>query len=102
MAESLQRSTLGSLKVGSSVNLERAMAADGRFGGYRLRAHRRHRDYHEEGQEDNAMWYHITVPKAVLRYIVAKGQYRHRRYQPHTVATVGSDGGGVHHPPYPG
>ena len=33
MAESLRRSALGSLQSGSPVNLERAMPADGRFGG---------------------------------------------------------------------
>ena len=34
MAESLRRSALGSLQSGSPVNLERAMPADGRFGGH--------------------------------------------------------------------
>ena len=32
MAETIRRSSLGSCKTGSQVNLERAMAADGRFG----------------------------------------------------------------------
>ena len=40
MAETIRRSSLGSCKVGSQVNLERAMAADGRFGGtYRKRSY---------------------------------------------------------------
>ena len=34
MAESLRRTNLGNLKRGSVVHLERAMAADGRFGGH--------------------------------------------------------------------
>ena len=34
MPETLRRSNLGQLKTGSKVNLERAMAADGRFGGH--------------------------------------------------------------------
>ena len=34
MNETLNRSSLGSLKQGSIVNLERAMAANGRFGGH--------------------------------------------------------------------
>ena len=34
MAETLRRSSLGTLKKGSRVNLERAMAANGRFGGH--------------------------------------------------------------------
>ena len=36
MAETIRRSSLGSCKAGSQVNLERAMAADGRFGGHIL------------------------------------------------------------------
>ena len=39
MAESLRRSNLGSLKRGSVVHLERAMAADGRFGGHMVTGH---------------------------------------------------------------
>lgn len=39
MNETLQRSSLGSLAVGSSVNLERAMAANGRFGGHIVSGH---------------------------------------------------------------
>lgn len=39
MAETLQRSSLGSLRPGDSVNLERAMAADGRFGGHIVQGH---------------------------------------------------------------
>ena len=34
MHETLNRSSLGSLRSGSKVNLERAMSADGRFGGH--------------------------------------------------------------------
>ena len=34
MAETLRRSSLGSLSKGSRVNLERAMHANGRFGGH--------------------------------------------------------------------
>lgn len=34
MAETLRRSSLGVLGKGAAVNLERAMAADGRFGGH--------------------------------------------------------------------
>ena len=39
MAESLRRTNLGSLKRGSVVHLERAMAADGRFGGHMVTGH---------------------------------------------------------------
>ena len=39
MAESLRRTNLCSLKRGSVVHLERAMAADGRFGGHMVTGH---------------------------------------------------------------
>lgn len=39
MHETLDRSSLGSLAAGSHVNLERAMAADGRFGGHIVSGH---------------------------------------------------------------
>ena len=39
MAETLERSSLGTLTKGSPVNLERAMAADGRFGGHIVAGH---------------------------------------------------------------
>ena len=39
MNETLSRSSLGSLSAGSPVNLERAMAAGGRFGGHIVTGH---------------------------------------------------------------
>ena len=39
MNETLKRSSLGVLKAGSMVNLERAMAANGRFGGHIVSGH---------------------------------------------------------------
>lgn len=39
MAETLQRSSLAELAAGAPVNLERAMAADGRFGGHIVQGH---------------------------------------------------------------
>ncbi|MBR1568605.1 MAG: riboflavin synthase, partial [Lachnospiraceae bacterium] len=39
MAETLRRTNLGSLPIGAKVNLERAMAANGRFGGHIVSGH---------------------------------------------------------------
>ena len=74
MAESLRRSSLGELSSGSPVNLERAMAADGRFGGHIVSGH-------IDGtgaiasfrREDNAVWITVSTPAPLLRYIVEKG-----------------------------
>lgn len=74
MAETLRRSSLGRLTRGSKVNLERAMAADGRFGGHIVSGH-------IDGigtvqslkPEGNAVWVRIQAERGVLKYIVEKG-----------------------------
>ena len=74
MHESLKRTNLGSMKSGSRVNLERAMAADGRFGGHIVAGH-------VDGtgkitsmeKDDNAVWIYIQAEPSVLKYIVEKG-----------------------------
>lgn len=74
MHESLNRSPLSDLRRGSRVNLERAMAADGRFGGHIVSGH-------VDGtgiisairEDDNAVWYTVRTSPAIMRYIVEKG-----------------------------
>ena len=74
MHETLDRSSLGALTNGSWVNLERAMAADGRFGGHIVSGH-------IDGigaiaalrRDDNAVWYTVRAAPSLLRYIVEKG-----------------------------
>lgn len=74
MHETLDRSSLGALGAGSLVNLERAMPANGRFGGHIVSGH-------IDGtgtiawvrRDDNAQWYTIHAPAHLLRYIVEKG-----------------------------
>lgn len=74
MAETLRRSSLGSLSKGSHVNLERAMPMNGRFGGHIVSGH-------IDGtgtvvskiKEDNAVWVKINAPQDILKYIVLKG-----------------------------
>lgn len=74
MAESLRRSSLGTLQGGSSVNLERAMAANGRFGGHIVSGHIDGTGtIASQKREDNAVWVKIKTPAPLLRYIVEKG-----------------------------
>ena len=74
MAETLRRSSLGSLKAGSHVNLERAMAADGRFGGHIVSGHIDGTGtIREFRREDNAIWVTVACDSGLLRYIVEKG-----------------------------
>lgn len=74
MAESLRRSSLGMLQGGSPVNLERAMAANGRFGGHIVSGHIDGTGtIASQKREDNAVWVKIKTPAPLLRYIVEKG-----------------------------
>ena len=74
MNETLSRSSLGSLRNGSPVNLERAMAADGRFGGHIVSGHIDGTGIISEIRNDGiAVWYTISAKSEILRYIVEKG-----------------------------
>lgn len=74
MHETLNRSSLSKLSRGSRVNLERAMPANGRFGGHIVSGH-------VDGvgtivnimRDDTAIWYTIKAESSILRYIVEKG-----------------------------
>ena len=74
MPETLRRSNLGELRGGDRVDLERAMAAGGRFGGHIVSGH-------IDGvgtitgqrREGIATWVTIAAPPEILRYIVEKG-----------------------------
>lgn len=91
MAETVRRSSLGILSQGSEVNLERAMAANGRFGGHIVSGH-------IDGtgtvrslvREENAIWVTIETPPEILKYIVHKGSICIDGISL-TVASVGSD-----------
>lgn len=74
MPETFRRSSLGELQIGSGVNLERAMAADGRFGGHIVAGH-----IDDTGlisnikREGNAVWITVQTPAPLLKYIIEKG-----------------------------
>lgn len=74
MAETLRRSNLGKLSAGSPVNLERAMAADGRFGGHIVSGHIDGTGTISDfRREDNAVWITVSCKPALLKYIIEKG-----------------------------
>lgn len=74
MAETVRRSNLGKLNAKDQVNLERAMAADGRFGGHIVSGH-------IDGtgkiisiqEEENAVWVEIQASDKIMKYIIEKG-----------------------------
>lgn len=74
MPETVRASSLQALKTNSKVNLERAMHANGRFGGHFVSGH-------VDGigtivrktAEQNAIYYTIQVSKELRRYMIHKG-----------------------------
>jgi riboflavin synthase len=74
MAETLERSCLGALTVGSHVNLERPMAVGARLGGHIVQGH-------VDGtgtvlqREPSENWeiVKVSLPAGLSRYVVAKG-----------------------------
>lgn len=74
MHETLNRSSLATLRAGSRVNLERALPADGRFGGHIVSGHIDGTGTITRIQtDDNAVWYTIQTTDELLRFIVEKG-----------------------------
>ncbi|MCI5842060.1 MAG: riboflavin synthase [Clostridiales bacterium] len=74
MAETLRRSNLGALKAGEAVNLERAMAADGRFGGHIVSGHvDNFGEIVDTSQEGSAFWLTLSAPPDLLELVVEKG-----------------------------
>ncbi|MGB9814155.1 MAG: riboflavin synthase [Thermovenabulum sp.] len=74
MPETLGSTNLGELSAGKHVNLERALKAEGRFGGHMVLGHvdgvgRIIRSY----PEGNAVVYFIGAPRELMKYIVPKG-----------------------------
>ncbi|MBC8576290.1 riboflavin synthase [Yanshouia hominis] len=74
MPETLRRSNLGLLSPGTRLNLERAMPADGRFGGHLVTGHiDGSGSIRSVAREGNAVWYTIGCCPEILRLIVPKG-----------------------------
>lgn len=72
--ETFQRSALGRLHDGDPVNLERPMAANGRFGGHLVSGHIDGIGWITQRTEDgNAIRVEIEAPPELLNLIVEKG-----------------------------
>lgn len=74
MPETVKATTIHTLQVGSPVNLERAMAANGRFGGHFVSGH-------VDGtgeiitvqQKENAIYMEINIAPELNKYFIQKG-----------------------------
>ena len=72
--ETLFRSTLGNLKEGSPVNLERAVTPTTRLGGHIVQGHVDARGKFLGAENHGESWtFRIAYPKEIARYLVFKG-----------------------------
>jgi len=74
MAETLRRSSLGALRPGDRVNLERAMPANGRFGGHVVQGHvDGTAEVLDRVPGDRWEVVRFSLPADLVRYVVEKG-----------------------------
>lgn len=74
MAETLDKSSLGLLRAGERVNLERALRADSRFGGHIVSGHVDGRGQILSVKEEGiAQVFKISYPKELAPYLAKKG-----------------------------
>jgi riboflavin synthase len=74
MAETLNRSSLGALDVGSRVNLERAAALNSRLGGHLVQGHvDATGSVISRSPSENWEVVRISLPDTIARYVVEKG-----------------------------
>lgn len=74
MAETLRRSNLGELTIGSNVNLERALSLQKRLGGHIVTGHIDGVGIIKSfSKEDNAIWVTVKANSDILKYVVLKG-----------------------------
>jgi riboflavin synthase len=90
-AETLRRTTLGALRPGDLVNLERPLRLDGRLGGHLVQGH-------VDGvglvtalrPEGDGVWMEVAPPAALLAYLAEKGSVAVDGVSL-TVASLGAD-----------
>lgn len=74
MQETAARSNLLKMNVGSTVNLERAMPLNGRFGGHIVAGHIDGTGVISKVQKDeNAIWFTVRTSPRILQYMINKG-----------------------------
>ncbi|MFE3291449.1 riboflavin synthase [Rhodococcus sp. NPDC059234] len=94
MAETLNRSSLGALEVGSRVNLERAAALNSRLGGHLVQGHvDATGEIVSRSPSENWEVVRISLPASISRYVVEKGSITVDGVSL-TVSALGSDDAG--------
>ena len=74
VGETLEKTNIGELVVGSMVNLERALAATGRFGGHIVQGHVNATGTIQEWYRRGENWFlTVDLPPSLRRYVILEG-----------------------------
>lgn len=74
MPETIQSTSLSALETGSKVNLERSMAANGRFGGHFVSGHVDGTgEIIRKERQENAVYYDIEIDNGLTSFFIKKG-----------------------------
>jgi riboflavin synthase len=72
--ETMRRTSLGDLEAGDAVALERAATPTTRMGGHYVQGHVDATGLvREKRQDGDALWFAVTAPRELMRYIAVKG-----------------------------
>lgn len=73
-SETVEKTYLGTVDVGDAVNLERALAADGRFDGHLVQGHvDTTTEIAEIERVGDDWWFEFEIPDGMAQYVVSKG-----------------------------
>lgn len=74
VGETLEKTNLGDIKAGAPVNLERSLAANGRFGGHFVQGHVNATAVITRWYARGDNWYlEVELPESLMRYVIPEG-----------------------------
>lgn len=74
MPETMKATSLNTVEINSKVNLERAMPADGRFGGHFVSGHVDDTgEIIAKREKENAIYYTIAISRELTPFVILKG-----------------------------
>ncbi len=74
VGETLEKTSLGTIGSGSRVNLERALAASGRFGGHIVQGHVNATGVISQWFQRGENWFlEVELPQTLMKYVILEG-----------------------------
>lgn len=74
VGETLEKTSIGKLRVGDHLNLERSISGSGRFGGHFVQGHVNAAGAITQWYPRGENWYlEVEIPRRLMRYIIPEG-----------------------------